>query len=215
VVDVIVTEWWPRLKKAYYAIAKRLTIKKYWRKLLKELMKLNVFFVPWWTGGSIVETSFAQFKIFYEIYKDKFYPTKEVLKHYWKGPEWDEFSPSQRKNHIFYLDWLEQSYNLINDVYKYITVTRDANRALVDAIQDEMFDGCDMSLTQKDPNNIFEGMKSFNIKYHFSEYGHLIIDSKKPTKKKNGDWLKLEMACDEKDAEVAKQLIDIRELLCD
>jgi hypothetical protein len=171
----------------------------------------KIFYVPWDIVDSSIEVLFTQFQTFYAINKSEYFPAKEALAKYWKGDEWNYFTLAQRQKHVAYLEMLEEAYNQLHEIDKYLDVVRNANQQLVDCIYDEMFDSCDFN--KEEIFKITDEVKHFKIKFHFSEFNHLIIDEKKVSKVWCEDILNLERALLDKDTEIATSILKYRLLL--
>jgi len=219
--DFIVFYAIPKIRKWWYGCNSwfffNVISKWHWGNLRKKLNANHKYYVPWDIGEFAVENLFMQFKTYYEMNKKKFIPVEAEMTRKWFEIESLGFDAKQRKQYINHLVTVQMAYTAINEIYKYLTITREANKQLIDAIYHEMFEG----ITFRDLGNrkgfAIENVQHFKLKYHYSEFHHLIIDEKKPTAKGGDlkDMMILEGSALEQDNQIAKQIIDLRVFMTD
>jgi len=181
--------------------------------LFKNMRRENRLFSSEWLMMGSIETLFAQFRMFYEKYHANFHPVKEVMAPYWKGKIWDEFETAkEREAYIAQLEDTEAGYTLINEIYQYIMNTRQANHELAESILDQMFEKCDLRCS---PKYLDKNLNVFKLKWHFSEFNHLIIDEKTPSKNMKDFRMLAQMfgEIEQKDSEIANKIINLRAFL--
>lgn len=211
-----IRRWWYSCNNWFFF---NVICKWHWNNLRKKLHAKHKHYVPWDIGEFSVESLFEQFQTYYEMNKKKFEPgdVEVEMTKKWFEVESLGLDAKQRKQYTNYLTILHMAYISIYEIYKYITVTRDANKQLIDAIYKEMFDKVQFRDLGGRKGFAVENIQHFQLKYHYSEFHHLIIDEKKPTKKGADlkDMMILEGSTIEQDNQIAKKIIDLRVFMTD
>lgn len=190
--------------------------KWHWNNLRKKLKAKHKHYVPWDIGEFAVENLFEQFKTYYEMNKKKFVPVEAEMTRKWFEIESLGLDAKQRKIYTNHLVTVQMAYTAINEIYKYLMVTREANKQLIDSLYHEIFDDVKFRDLGGKKGFAVENIKHYKLKYHYSEFHHLIIDEKKLAK--NGDlkdMMILEGSTITQDNEIAKQIIDLRIFMTD
>lgn len=210
ILDIIINEWIPKMIKKTKKIIIWFKQFNYTMAIMRILRQNGTMHTAELLINGSIETLFAQFIFFYEKYHRRFHPIKEVMAPYWKGDIWDAMSKQQRQQYINRLNDMESAYTIINETYTYLTVTRQANLELLESILSEMFEECNFT---SDISDVVSTIKHFKLKWHFSEFNHLIIDEKKICKNNCLDCLKIQNNIETIDSIVAQKIINIRNFL--
>lgn len=165
---------------------------------------------------SLVEYTFAQFEMFYELYKDRINYQEEVFRKEIENFRKD-FSPynslKELKNLYQYKKkYAEDAYN----IYMYITKNRKLNEKMLDDLTHYRFKDTEMYWEKYDKGDRLYEMKDKGhqnietITWTFNEQGLAEIKRKKAKSKRDMTMYDFENALYELDTKMAQKIIEMR-----
>lgn len=184
----------------YKKITKRINAVKF-------ALKNKDNYCSWDVYNSSVELLFSQFKDFYEMHEEKF--SDEMLINlyseldYFKKVKMDKSIISNTKNQI---KKDEKAFVEIRNIYRYIAYSRIQNEQKFQEILDKHI-GISTPFSLK-------ASKEFKVTWKFDNAGLADVYYEECSSISN-DLFDFEDACNDKDTEVAKRILDLRSYLID
>lgn len=178
---------------------------------IKFALKNKDKYCPWDVYSSSIELLFSQFQYYYESHREDFsearlYQLREKLEQM-RIRKVDKITIDSFKKQ---LEKDKKVFREINSIYIYVKESREKNYNQVDEITHKMFSQ-DKILSK---GNCFGQVKTFDVHWKFDE-NHLADVTYSEVEKSNLSLYNFEEAVANKDTEIAKKILDLREYLVD
>lgn len=201
-------------------VYEQITQVRHKNELFTKLKELDGVYVHWDISYSLVSLVFAQFEMHYTQYTSRYYPIEKAAKPYLDEANNKSYDKETREHFKQWYKERKELYTKMYQIHQYIAKHRDYNSSVTDKLYTLRFEGCESEFVpyKHDPK-LYELVfnkepKNLSVKWKFDKEGKLIY-SFKEVKNYTSDVFELENALNDKDTEIAKEILNNRAFMWD